>query len=134
MIDICDAQHPREGAWRAFLAYDRSPYSDSCRAWCWAVYRADDQHCWPGQSRRDQQKQPLDEVRATLAREVLQYCGSKLSQGNMVDLYVETDRTQFADLARDWESLDAVVRLIGNAENPARILTWTNKSRRLNWL
>ena len=135
MISISHAHHPREGAWAAFLAYDTSLYSDSSCAWCWAVYHPDGQGCFAGHSRSDQPSQSIYETRVARVHEVLQYCDSKPTKSRIVDLYVEAeDQGQFVDLARDWSSLDVVVRLIGYQENPARLLKRTNKSQRLSWL
>lgn len=133
MINITRAQHPRDGAWLAFLAYDRSLNSDSSRTWSWAVYHPDDDRCFAGNSRPNQPDQSIEETREALVREVLQYCATKPTTSRITDLYVEAEQGQFADLARDWPSLDVVVRLIGHRENPARILKGTNRSQRLNW-
>jgi len=73
-------------------------------------------------------------TQAKLAHEVLRYCNSKPSEGGNVDLYVESDESQFAELARDWMSLDVVVRLIDRRANPARILKRRDNCRRLIWL
>ena len=133
MINVSCAQHPRNGAWVAFLAYDRSPRSDSSRAWSWAVYRPDDRRWFTGHSRPDQPNQALGDTRATLVRQVLRYCDSTEVECRFVDLYVESDQALFLDLARDWPSLDVAVRFIGRQENPARLLKGTSKSRRLIW-
>lgn len=135
VFNVSRAQHPRNGAWVAFLAYDAIPYSDTSRSWSWVVRYPNDQR-WhhPGHSHGDQTERTLDEIRATLVREVLRYCDSSTDEGRLIDLYVEADHEQFQSLAQNWPSLDVAVRRIDSRENPARLIKGISRPGRLNWL